>query len=228
MLTQALSLEPDYALAIVYCGYALEHAVSMGWREAGPNFRQECISLARRGPHLAGGDATVMTLCGMTLIFAAKEYDWGMAVAKAALEANPNNMFVVMRAGAAHINCGDLDAAMTCFHRTLRLSPRDPDIFFPLTGIAHIHCIRGNQAEAFDYASRALALNPSFGPTLWIITASSAHLGRMEAAHRFLEELLKVAPDVTIAKLKAGNPGKDASRLGLILDGLRLAGLPEE
>ena len=50
----------------------------------------------------------------------------------------------------------------------------------------------------------------------------------MEAAHRFLEELLQVAPDVTIAKLKAGNPGKDASRLGLILDGLRLAGLPEE
>jgi hypothetical protein len=60
-----------------------------------------------------------------------------------------------------------------------------------------------------------------------MLIAANAHLGRMEDAHRFLDELKKITPDVTVARLKAGQPDKDPSRLAAILEGLRLAGLAE-
>jgi TolB-like protein len=227
ILEEVMKLEPNNALAIAYAGYALEHAATMGWIVPGPDFQQQCTALARRGLLLAEGDATVMVLCAMTLIFGAKEYDWGMASMQAALDINPNNMLVVIRAGAGHINCGNLDDALMCMQRALRLSPRDPNAFFPLTGIAHVEIVRGNYAEALYWSSKALALNPNFGPTLWITTAANAHLGRMVEARRFLKQLQSVSPDVTIAKLRVANPNKDESRMVAILEGLRLAGLSE-
>jgi hypothetical protein len=87
--------------------------------------------------------------------------------------------------------------------------------------------ILGNYAEALPPAERSLTINASFNPTYWILIAANAHLGRMDEARRFLAALKAVAPNVTIASLKAGQPAKYPSRLAPILDGLRLAGLEE-
>ena len=43
----------------------------------------------------------LMAHCGMSLLLGAKDYDWGMAVVQAAVEANPNNLLIVVRAGIA-------------------------------------------------------------------------------------------------------------------------------
>ena len=62
---------------------------------------------------------------------------------------------------------------------------------------------------------------------LWMLAAANAHLGRMVEAHRFLDDLKRVSPGVTIARIKSGQPAYDPSRLASILDGLRLAGLSD-
>jgi hypothetical protein len=48
----------------------------------------------------------------------------------------------------------------------------------------------------------------------------------MDEARRFLAALRLLAPDVTVARKRAGQPAKDPSRIEPVLDGLRLAGLP--
>ena len=74
-------------------------AHTMGWPPFGPDDR---AALRRASPaaalERAGGDAMIMAHCGMSLLQGAREYDWGMAVLQAAVEANPNNPMVLVRA----------------------------------------------------------------------------------------------------------------------------------
>ena len=49
--------------------------------------------------------------------------------------------------------------------------------------------VLGEYSEALIWATRSLALNPTFDPGLWMLIAANAHLGRMEKAHHFLDEL---------------------------------------
>jgi TolB-like protein len=224
LLMQALALEPDNAVALAFAAWTLEHRTTMGWPPIGPDDKQKCVELAHRGLRYAKGDARVMAHCGMALQ-GGKEYDWGMAVVLSAAEANPNNVMVAAAAGVTHLHLGNIEDALAYLHRLIRLSPRDPFSHVPLTGIAHAQMVLGNYSEALVWAARSLASNPNFDPTYWMLIAANAHLGRMDDAHRFLEQFRKVAPGVTIAKIKAGQPAKDPSRMAAILEGLRLAGL---
>ena len=81
--------------------------------------------------------------------------------------------------------------------------------------------------EALAWAARSLTLRPNFHCTYWMLIAANAHLGRMEEAHRFLNELRKFVPNVTIAGIWAGQPQMDPNRCAAILEGLRLAGMAE-
>jgi tetratricopeptide (TPR) repeat protein len=168
-----------------------------------------------------------MAKCGIALLQTSKEYDLAMEVLRSAAEANPNNLTVAIQAGIAHLHCGLIADALVHFQRALRLSPRDPFAFVALSGIAHAQMVLGDYPEALVWATRSLGVNPTYDPTLWMLIAANAHLGRMEEARRFLDELKRLAPSVTVASIKAGQPAKDPNRIAAILDGLRLAGLEE-
>jgi hypothetical protein len=60
-----------------------------------------------------------------------------------------------------------------------------------------------------------------------MLIAADAHLGRMDAARLALDRLRKLSPSATIARIAAGQPARDPARFSAVLDGLRLAGLPE-
>lgn len=227
LLMRGIEAEPDNALLLAHAAWALEHRHTMGWPSLGEDDVGECVALARRGLEHAAGDAMVMAHCGVALLQTAKDYDWALAVLQSAAEANPNNLMVVVRAGLAHLHCGSLDEALTHFQRASRLSPGDRGAHFSLCGIADVHLIHGNYAEAITWAARALASNPNFDPNLWVLIAANAHLGRMEEADRYLRELRRRVPEVTIARIKAGQPRKDPTRTAALLEGLRKVGLKE-
>ena len=84
----------------------------------------------------------------------------------------------------------------------------------------------GDYAEALVWAGRSRAVNTIFDCTYWMLVAANAHLGRMDEARRHLAELRRLAPEVTVASIRAGQCAKDPGRIEPILDGLRLAGLP--
>jgi tetratricopeptide (TPR) repeat protein len=87
--------------------------------------------------------------------------------------------------------------------------------------------VRGDYEEAINWAKRSLSANQSFVCSYWMLAAANAHLGRLDEARRHLATLKRLSPEVTIARIWAGQPQKDPGRLKAILDGLRLAGLAE-
>jgi Flp pilus assembly protein TadD len=144
------------------------------------------------------------------------------------VEINPNNLSIVAEAGIAHVLRGSLDEALKRLHRAVRLSPGDPRVQYALCGLADAHLIRGDLEEALAWASRAYAANPNYDANLWILIAANAHLGRLAEARRVLGELLRLTPGATVARVRAGQHSKAPGRCDALLEGLRLAGLPED
>ncbi len=228
LVVEGLGHEPQNPLLLTLAAWALEHRSAMGWRPFGPDDRQRCGAYARAASERAGGDASILSRCGVSLLQGAREYDWGMAMLSAAVEANPNDVAVLVQAAVGNLHCGDLDEALALVARADRLQAGDLGAHFTPCLRAHVALIRGQHALALDFASRAFALNASFDPSLWMLVAAHAHLGQLQEARHYLAMLQGLAPGITVASIRAGQPAKDPSRIAAILDGLRLAGLPEQ
>ena len=227
LLAEALGHEPDNGQILGHIVWALEHRCAMGWQPIGHDDVERCSEYARRGIRNAGGDSRVLAQCALGLIQPGRDYDGGMAVIEQAALHNPNDLYVLTAAGTITLHCGELDQALQFYHRALRLGQTDPVGRFALTGIAHAQIVRGNFTEALDFAARSLAINDRFDATYWMLIAANAHLGRIEQAQAFLRQLLALVPDITLSRIRAGQPARFPERIGGILDGLRLAGLPE-
>ena len=226
MLADAIEVDPDHAGLLSLAAWAIEHRLTMGWDLIRSNDRERCLAYARHGLELANGDTMVMAHCGIALVQIGREYDWGMAVLLSAAEANPNNLAVIVRAGVASLHCGNVEDALALFHRANLLSPRDPFAHITLCGMAHGNMVLGKYEEALRWALRAIAVNPNYDATYWMLTAANAHLGRMDNARHYVGQLQRLSPGVTIERIRSGQPAKDPARIGAILEGLDLAGLP--
>ena len=55
-----------------------------------------------------------------------------------------------------------------------------------------------------------------------MLIAANAHLGRMAEARHYLDALLRLAPGVTVKRIRDGQPAKDPTRMAAVLEGLRL------
>ncbi|MDG4885372.1 adenylate/guanylate cyclase domain-containing protein [Mesorhizobium sp. WSM4884] len=226
LMMEAVALEPHYAPFLTGACLALEFRVAMGWPALTDNDRAACRDLVRRALADPQGDATVLAQCGLTLV-TLREYDRGMQIVANALEANPNSQFVLMTAGIAEFHCGSLQDSLAHSQRAIVMSPGDPTAPWAITNIALVHMALGNYAEALKFAERSMAVNAELDPSYWTLIAANAQLGRMDEARRYLAKFQALAPDVTIASIRAGLPEYDPSRMAAILEGLRLAGLKE-
>ncbi len=227
LLAQALQHEPHNPLILEHIVWALEHRCAMGWPLIHPDDAQRCVDYARRGIQYAAGDARVMARCAVGLIQPGRDYDTGMAVIDQALRANPNDLYVLQASGVMNLHCGKLDTALQSCERAMRLAPPDSSVRFAMTGIAHLHILRGEFARALDFASRSLALNDRFDATYWMLIAGHAHLGQIDKARDWLRALLSISPDVSLSRIVASQPSLLPERFDPVVEGLRRAGFPE-
>lgn len=225
LLQQALELEPDNPDILAQAVWALEHRNTMGWPPIGNDDTDRCLDYARRALENCAGDPRIMAPCGMALVQTGKDYVGGMQVIEAAAAANPNDLYVLCVLGVSTMHCGDLDEAQMHLERALRLAPQDPDRRFAMTGISHIALMRGEHERALYWAGRSLSVNTHFDATYWMLIAANAYLGRMDDARIYLDRLRAMAPGVSLARIKAGQPDKYPERIGVVLEGMRLAGM---
>jgi len=228
LISQAIALEPDNGVYLAEAARVLERAFVMGWPSLTGDDGATCDKLARRGLANAHGDASVLATCGVALIQASGAWQVGLATLRRAVETNPNQFRVMMSAGISYLKCGNLEDALVCFQRAVRLSPANPSAYVALTGIAHAHMVLGNYQETLQVAERSLASSPDYNPTHWMLIAANAQLGEMDEARRWLARFRALAPGITLSRLRAVQLASDPSRMAAIFEGLRLAGLEEE
>jgi adenylate cyclase len=225
LLQQALALEPNNAAFLAEASRVVERVLVLGWPPLTDNDRATCADFARRGLAVAGNDAAVLATCAVSLMSSAGDIQVGMATIKRALDINPNQSRVLLSAGIAYLHHGDLEEAIYCFQRNLRLSPASPSAYVSLTGVAHAQMALGRYDEAYATAEQSLALSGGYVPTYWMLASAAAQLGRLDDAKRWVRKLLTLEPKATITQIRAAQPFED--RVRAILDGLAIAGLPE-
>jgi Tfp pilus assembly protein PilF len=227
LIERALSIDPDFPPAIAVATQVYVGRVDRQLPGVSEADRHRGLAYARRGIELAANDAHIRATCAFGLITLGAEFDTGMLMLRRAAIENPNNVILLGYAGIGALHGGTVEEAAAYLLRAIRLYPNDYGGFWLLGGMAHVRIVEGKYDEALDWATRAHAINSENNANHWLLAAVNAHMGRMSEAIRWREALQALLPETTIARIRKGQLMKDPRRIEIVLDGLRLAGLPE-
>lgn len=227
LLHRAIELDPNYALALAYLAWGYEERLTRAWGAYGDDDTGMAVSLARRAIAADRDDALVLVLAGFVLVMIARDYNEGLEAVNRARELNPNIAFVTFLVGAVQNVCGNPEDGLACIEHAIRVSPGDPGAFFFYTAAAMAHLMCDRPSEACDLATKSARMYAGWDTTYRILAPALVQLGRMDEARSAITKLLELSPTMTISGLRERWPIRDKETLNTILDGLRIAGLPE-
>jgi TolB-like protein len=225
----AIELDPTFAtpraaLALscffqITHGFTRDHAASL----------DELFVEASQAVALDPKDALGHTSLGLAFM---ERLDHSAALAEhqIALDLNPNSSLAHWAFGYGLHRAERLQEALEEFDAALRLSPRDPGQWSYLT----LKASTLYQLKRYDEAARFArdATRYSIADLIWPyvhLPAALGQLGRTDEALAAVEELRKRRPGLTVSAVRSWPHNRSRSKQSLehILEGLRLAGLPE-
>ena len=227
----AIELDPDYAAAHGRAAYCYMQRNTNGWITDRELETADALRLAKRAVELENDNAEVLTDAAVTIGNVGRDLDQFFVINARAIELNPNRSLAWMLNGWGHIYAGEHEIAIQELYRALRLNPADPNRYIVSTGIATANLLLGRDEEAFTWAERAHSERSNFAPSLRIWAASAAFTGRNPRAKEIVGRMLLANASVSIAKvaeyLSTVLPYQRKQDIERLLQGLRLAGLPE-
>jgi tetratricopeptide (TPR) repeat protein len=227
LVAAALAIDRNYSVAAGLGAWAYTLRVAQGWVVDAEAEKRDGVELGRRAVATGGDDADALGSGGYAIAFLGEELREGLSAIERAIKLNPNGSLVLSHAGWVRTYLGHADEAIRDFQRSIRLSPRDPMLFRTQSGLAFAHLVKSEFADAATWGRQALEQNPNFTPAHRALASALGHLGQIEEARAVVKRVLNLVPDLTVTSFSEQSLLRYSGRLPLILDGLRLAGLPE-
>jgi adenylate cyclase len=226
LLRQAVSLDPNYALAKAFAAacFAMRDAQGISLSKSETD---EGIRLAREALDGGWDDPSVLDVAGYVLSYLAHDDEAALPALDRALVLNVNSAQAWRLSGLARLFSSDPGTATEHFTRAIRLSPLDPLITQAFCGLGIARMMTGDYEGALKFGRQAVREQPRWVPAHRIVAASLALLGRTEEARLAMRALLAVAPSFTMSQMRMNIPFQDAEFVERYLRGLREAGLPE-
>jgi tetratricopeptide (TPR) repeat protein len=167
-------------------------------------------------------------MAGFALARVVGDFDAGVSLIDRALALNPNLATAWFASGWLRVWLGEPDEALERLAHAMRLSPRDPQMFGVQAAIASAHFIAARYDEASTWAEKALAQQPNYGgPAARVAAASHALAGRIGQAARAIALMREVDPELRISNIGDRAPYRRPQDLARLVEGLRIAGVPE-
>jgi TolB-like protein/Tfp pilus assembly protein PilF len=227
LLEKAIEIDPTFAPALAFAAWAYEKRLSLSNDHSVQIADAErCLDLAERALAAGADDPMVLGICGWLVFHVGSEETKGLNALCRSLAANPNNLVVLNLAGIANAQSGDLDEARSYFTRALKISPGAPDAFQSLTGLAMVELVDGNAEEAVTLCQQSLSTFNEWPFTHITLAAAYACLGRAREARSSVARIQELIPGLTVSALSGGPTNRATGRWPLIVEGLKLAGLP--
>ena len=226
LLDRAIELDPHYAAAYALAAYCHMRQRQRGWVAS---TTMEGARLARLAAQKGQDDPEALWIAGISLAILTGESEEGLALIERSLKLNPNSAGAWMVSGMARAYAGDSATAIPHFERSIQLNPLDPLVYLTWYGMAFAHFAAGRYDESSSWLERALRALPSYLPALRLKIAICALQAQMEECRRWVERLLALVPDTTLAQLRMHyEPSvRNAACRDTLLSGLRKAGLPD-
>jgi adenylate cyclase len=224
---RARELDPELSPAFSASAEAYYIGVVYGLSESPEEDRGKALTAARRAVELDSHDAAARCTLGR-VHYLRREHDLAIPELEIALELNPSYAWAHYGLGAALVFTGRSQEAFPHLEQAIRLSPRDPYMGSFLVRMADAHLFLKQYEDAVQWARQALR-QPNFQ---WsrhaALIAALAHSGRGDESHLARDELQRTLPDFSLAFVRRYHLISDPEDMAHLLDGLRMAGIPEE
>jgi TolB-like protein/tetratricopeptide (TPR) repeat protein len=226
MTRLAISFDPAFAVAYASGANIFGQKKGFGWIDDAAKERAESRQLAERAMQLDQDNPLVLAHAAEVYSYVLEEPETGAALAARAVALDPNLMMARLWAGWAQVYLGNHDSAIEQFSAAIRLSPIDPHLFVPQTGMAFAYFFAARYEEGLALATSAVQRQPNFPGAQRIRMSSLAMAGRLAQARRVCDAVLQADPTLRVSSIKSApfRRLEDAERLG---QAWRIAGVPE-
>ena len=225
-LTEAIVLDPGYAAAYAWLAYWSIMAVGQGWVEDPREVTALAGASADRAVQLDPSDARAICVAGHVKGYLLHDVQSALKMHARAIDLNPNLPIAWTLSSCSKMYNGEHTTAIRQATISLSLSPRDPHLFFTEHVLTLAHFLRGDVAEAETLSEVVLTRNPGHASAINVHLGILGHLGRRDAASKWLADLQKINPNVSVETIVARAPWRDKDR-SFYVEGLRLAGVPD-
>jgi tetratricopeptide (TPR) repeat protein len=172
-------------------------------------------------------DSLVLAHAGQVYSFMLEDPETGSALAARAVALDPNLVMARLCAGWAQLYLGNVDVAIEQFSAAVRLSPIDPHLFLPQTGMASAHFFAGRYEEGLLWATLASHRQANFPGARRAIMVNLAMAGRIAEARRAYDAVLQVDPTLRISNIQSRAPFRRREDIEKLGQAYRIAGVPE-
>jgi TolB-like protein/DNA-binding winged helix-turn-helix (wHTH) protein len=218
LFQQAVEIDPDYALARAYRGFA--DIVAHNYNFAPAEIRLSALKMASAAVEMDPQNGRCHWLLGIVHLYCGN-FEESERHHQRALTLNPNDANALVSSAAILAWHGRYEEGFARMRDAMRLNPYHPEWYWITLGNSFYSAHRYEDAlEAYKHRT---------DPGYWFtarIAACYGQLGRMEEARAAAAQVIRLKPDFTISK-ERGAWWSDGRDLENIRDGLRKAGLPE-
>jgi adenylate cyclase len=182
------------------------------------------VDAAVRAVRADPGNPAALSIAGAVLAYFGVDYDQAVEYAQSALRIDPNSAPVSLFCAFAFNFSGDFAQALRLLNKVRQTSPLDIREFIVFNQLTISYFFSHEFDEAIRWATRNVKQHPRFTPSRRFLAAALAHAGRIEEAHRAIQELLVLQPSSSLRRART-TAFKHPWMLDLYVEGLRKAGL---
>jgi len=223
----AVDLDPHNAAALASLSFAIVTGVLNHWSDDGIA-DLHAADLALQDALLIEPDSMRARGAQCQILRAMRQFEAAIKACSELAQKFPDYAFPHKEIGYDRLMMGQPDEALTEFLEADRLAPDSQLRWSWQQGIGLVYLMQGEDQKAIEWLSRAAREAPNAGHPTAYLAAAYALVGREQQARDAMGHYLKLWPDTT---LKTFGPtiGSAAfsSNMQRVLEGLRLAGLPD-
>jgi TolB-like protein/Tfp pilus assembly protein PilF len=226
LFEKALELDPKSTVALGGIAYAIGWLINFGAAGNIDEAREQGYSAARRAVDLDENNAWAHLALGI-ISFYRHDLEAAAAACRRAIQLNPSLAAAEGWLAIVLGWWGDYDEGIQHAEAAQRLSPHDPLYSVWSFAFTGVEFGAGNYEKSAEWARKTIEITPEF-PAPWrYLTASLAHLGRIEEAEAAKDQLMRVMPHECLRLVRAALPSVEPDRMARFEGGLRKAGVPE-
>jgi len=217
LFQQAIELDPDYALAHAYRGFA--DVVANNYDDSPPEVLHQALKMAAKAVAMDEHSGRCHWLLGLIHAYRG-EFEDEERHNRRALALNPNDANALTSVGAILASLGRYDEGIDRVREAMRLNPYHPEWYWISLGNVFYLASRYEDAlEAYKHRT---------DPGYWVmarIAACYGQLGRIAEAKAAAAEVIRLKPSFRVSTVfREGWSERDVKN---VRDGMRKAGLPE-
>ncbi|MFD1193796.1 winged helix-turn-helix domain-containing tetratricopeptide repeat protein [Seohaeicola saemankumensis] len=223
---EAIRRDPDYAAAHAQLSIVLSMRVEYGWTGDVTNTIARAVRHAERAvalsPDLPFAHFALGRLLSRSFI---ADRAGASAEFERAIELDPNYTDAYAFYAIVQVSDGRAEDALNTISEAFARNPVPPYWYYMSVGLANFHL--GNYEAAEAALTELLQRNPNLQNALRLLIATYGHMGRLDDADWLVMEYEALGAPATITEIMQLVNIEHPPYREAVIDGLRLAGLPE-